>query len=212
MPPTRSIRSQKKEQGERTIPARGRSRGSAGYLDSPLPPGPGPTGARRYTESLRRNAEARIKVFDSHPISAMSSHGCQDDFLVCIVGHPRSGTTLIEQILSSHSDVIALGERTDFHRIASGLQARLKSRRRFPECCATMAPHHVSEVAQSVREQLRATAGQRLRVVTKLPADCWELGALRGVGRFAVSAFVFGRFAVSAFVFCLWLDIQLQAI
>ena len=81
----------------------------------------------------------------------MSRHGCQDDFLICIVGFPRSGTTLTEQILSSHPDVIGLGERTDFHRAAGGLQTRLKSRQEYPLCCPALTPSHVRGMARSIR-------------------------------------------------------------
>ena len=69
---------------------------------------------RFNTAPLKKELEDTIKVFDPEFISAMSKHGCQDDFLICVVGFPRSGTTLAEQILSSHDDVAGLGERTDF--------------------------------------------------------------------------------------------------
>ena len=65
---------------------------------------------RPMAAALKERLAATIKVFDSEFIAAMSRHGCQDDFLLCVVGFPRSGTTLTEQILSSHPNVIGLGE------------------------------------------------------------------------------------------------------
>jgi len=128
---------------------------------------------------LKKRLEATIEVLNSRFISAMSDHGCHDDFLICIVGFPRSGTTLIEQILGSHPEVRALGERTDFRRVAEGLQSRLKSRHRYPQCCAKLAPRWVSELAGSVRDKLLATAPFGTRVVIKHPGDCWEVGLIR---------------------------------
>jgi tetratricopeptide (TPR) repeat protein len=134
---------------------------------------------RFNTEFMKKRLEATTEVFDSRFISAMSDHGCHDDFLICVVGFPRSGTTLIEQILGSHPDVRALGERTDFRRVAEGLQFRLKSRHRYPRCCTKLAPRQVSELASSLRARLLATAPSGTRVVTKHPGDCWEVGLIK---------------------------------
>jgi Sulfotransferase family len=130
-------------------------------------------------ESLRKDVDARIKVLGPERIAEMSRHGCQDDFLICIVGMPRSGTTLIEQILSSHPEVVGLGERMDFYRVAEGLRAKLKSRHAYPKCCAELPPERVSGIARSLRDELRKTAGPCARVVTKLPGDCFELGLIK---------------------------------
>ena len=113
---------------------------------------------RRYSaQPLKGELEGITKVFDPDFISAMSRHGCQDDFLICIVGFPRSGTTLTEQILSSHPDVTGLGKRTDFRRAASGLQLKLKSRQPYPRCCSAIKPRHVRELSNTIRAQLCAT-------------------------------------------------------
>ena len=99
----------------------------------------------------RKDVEARIAVFNSEMIADLSRHGCHDDFLICVVGMPRSGTTLIEQILSVHSGVRGLGERMDFSRIAQGLQPRLRSKKPFPRSCAALSPRVVRELSQAVR-------------------------------------------------------------
>ncbi|HEU0276265.1 MAG TPA: protein-export chaperone SecB [Rhodanobacteraceae bacterium] len=43
-----------------------------------------------------------------------ASVGCQDDAPIFIIGMPRSGTTLVERILSAHRDVAAAGELKQF--------------------------------------------------------------------------------------------------
>jgi tetratricopeptide (TPR) repeat protein len=134
---------------------------------------------RFNTGRLKRELEGTVKVFDPEFIAAMSKHGCQDDFLICVVGFPRAGTTLTEQILSSHPDVIGLGERSDFNRAASGMQLRLGSRRPYPQCCSSMRPEHIRELARAIRAQLCANAGPHARVVTKSPGDCWHVGLIR---------------------------------
>lgn len=134
---------------------------------------------RLRTGPLKEQLEATIKVFNAEFIAAMSKHGCQDDFLLCVVGFPRSGTTLTEQILSSHPGVIGLGERVDFHRAARGMQTRLESRHPYPRCCSAMKPEHIRKLANTVRAQLCANADLGARVVTKCPGDCWEVGLIK---------------------------------
>jgi len=130
-------------------------------------------------ESLRKEVEARIQIFGSERIAELAKFGDQDDFLICIVGMPRSGTTLLEQILSSQPGVIGLGERLDFRRAAKGLQARLRSRDSYPLCCRNISPQDVRELSRAVRNQLCQSLGTFSRIVTKHPADCWDVGLIK---------------------------------
>lgn len=119
-------------------------------------------------------------VFTKELIAQLSQFGDSSDFLVCIVGMPRSGTTLLEQILSSHPGVKGLGERLDFQQLASGvLQARLGSRHPYPMCCRSMSSRDVQEISHLIRKQLCQLMGSSSRVVTKLPADAWSVGLIK---------------------------------
>lgn len=60
---------------------------------------------------------ALCQLFDAELINACEGQGLSDAAPIFILGMPRSGTTLIEQILSSHSQVEAQGEIDDL-RIA----------------------------------------------------------------------------------------------
>jgi len=48
------------------------------------------------------------------PAGGMPAAGCESDTPIFVVGMPRSGTTLVERILSSHPDVHPAGELLDF--------------------------------------------------------------------------------------------------
>ena len=134
----------------------------------------------RYDEeSLRRSVDAKIQTFSQERIADLAKYGDQSEFLICIVGMPRSGTTLLEQILSSHPGVVGLGERLDFWNLANGLQRRLRSRHPYPLCCRAMSPQEVRDIASFVREQLCRSLGSFSKVVTKLPGDCWEVGLIK---------------------------------
>jgi tetratricopeptide (TPR) repeat protein len=89
-----------------------------------------------------------------------------DDLPVFIVGMPRSGTTLVEQILSSHPAVAAGGELTFWWERLGG------ARRNFE--AATLP-----EAAQDYRAELRAIGPQALRVTDKAPFNFEVLGLIR---------------------------------
>jgi hypothetical protein len=60
----------------------------------------------------------RVKVikenFTNDLFEKFKNYGNQDKTLIFIVGMPRSGTTLVQQILSSHPEVFGVGESNQF--------------------------------------------------------------------------------------------------
>jgi Tfp pilus assembly protein PilF len=58
------------------------------------------------TQKLKRYAE----VFDANATTRLAGYGCQSIRPIFIIGMPRSGSTLIEQILSAHPEVHGAGE------------------------------------------------------------------------------------------------------
>jgi tetratricopeptide (TPR) repeat protein len=58
------------------------------------------------------------KVYSKHYISEHSNEGCTDETPIFILGMPRSGTSLVEQILASHPNVFGAGELEDFEQVA----------------------------------------------------------------------------------------------
>ena len=93
---------------------------------------------------------------------------------ILIVGMPRSGTTLVEQILSSHPDVAAGGELSFWgDRFASGLWV-------FDATASTEAVHHLATEYLAV---LRAICPSTPRITDKMPFNFWLLGIIRQVFR-----------------------------
>ena len=52
-------------------------------------------------------------MFDAPVFQAIPDRAIQSDLPVFVVGVPRSGTSLVEQILASHLGVVGVGERVD---------------------------------------------------------------------------------------------------
>lgn len=95
-----------------------------------------------------------------------------------IVGMPRSGTSLVEQILSCHPCIAPGGELTFVHDAARTLKDRLGSDMPYPGCVQNLT----AEVAESIAEDYaRLTASLKKDetfVTDKLPGNYWHLGLI----------------------------------
>lgn len=81
------------------------------------------TGAHAYRSTLNYESETELashesirSVFSKEKLDALAP-GYGEEQPVFIVGLPRSGTTLVERILSSHSQLVSIGEFTEFPRL-----------------------------------------------------------------------------------------------
>ena len=95
--------------------------------------------------------------------------GPGDDFPIFIVGMPRSGTTLVEQVLSSHADVGAGGELGFWKDCLQSWQAAGQS----------VEPAFVALAAEQYCAMLGRLAPGALRVTDKLPTNFERLWLIR---------------------------------
>jgi tetratricopeptide (TPR) repeat protein len=94
---------------------------------------------------------------------------------VFVVGMPRSGTTLIEQILASHPKVFGAGELRDFGRLAKG--ARGADGTGFPECVQSLTTE-LRKVGQSYLRAVRSLAPAAERIIDKMPYNFETVGLI----------------------------------
>lgn len=98
---------------------------------------------------------------------------------IFIVGLPRSGTTLLEQILSAHSAVVAAGELNDFPQ-ALYAQSGINPRHRdaLSQLAALTDEIDFGEVGRRYLDSTRQRFGSNCRVIDKLPSNFLYLGPL----------------------------------
>jgi hypothetical protein len=94
---------------------------------------------------------------------------------VFIVGMPRSGTTLAEQILAAHADVHGAGERSALHQ-AFGALGRGYEEADAVQRIAALDTDVLNRSAQVYLAQLHALAPDAKRVVDKMPGNFNYLG------------------------------------
>lgn len=124
-----------------------------------------------------------IKAFAVDRMQTIPSGTCTSDLPIFIVGMPRSGTSLTEQILGCHPDVYAAGELNLFHQLALELPAVLDTDRPYPECISQMNAEALDRLARQYLDHVKQLAGDRpvLRITDKMPHNFMHLGLIRRV-------------------------------
>lgn len=104
--------------------------------------------------------------------------GLSDDRPVFIVGMPRSGSTLVEQILSSHPDVYGAGEVKYLSMALGRVRDRFPSLPKYPDMMAKITPAQMELVANHYLKMLTATSGDAKRVTDKLLTNYFFAGLI----------------------------------
>ncbi len=119
-----------------------------------------------------------IATFDRDYFCRVRSFGSDSELAVFIVGMPRSGTSLVEQILASHPAVFGAGEIRTMRHLVAELPAELGSAAEYPECLAGLDQAASRRLAERYLEGLRRLGGDKLRVTDKVPMNFHQLGLI----------------------------------
>jgi len=95
---------------------------------------------------------------------------------VFVLGMIRSGTSLVEQILASHSRVHGAGELLEISKLVTDLPATLDTPVEYPECIRHLDANAIRTAADAYLQRLAARDDRALRVVDKLPTNFLHLG------------------------------------
>lgn len=118
------------------------------------------------TEQSRDMFRAYVEAFSPERLRAIASAAIDDPAPLFIVGMPRSGTSLVEQILASHPEVFGAGELP--HSRLFSDRTRLLSKLPFPGGLAFVSETDLREMGAAYLEQLHALSEQP-RITDKLP-------------------------------------------
>jgi len=121
---------------------------------------------------------ALIDIFSSTFLEHPPALGPDSEVPVFIVGVPRSGTTLVEQIISSHPSVLGAGELDEMHAISQKVSSLTGCELPYPysvplmdhDCAARLADEYLSRVKELGKEAIRVT--------DKMPSNFFHLGLI----------------------------------
>lgn len=119
------------------------------------------------TAHMRTIAEA----FPQEKVSRTTDPAALPPRMIFVVGMPRSGTTLVEQILSTHSRIHGAGELTHFNRLME---------EHFPKGrgLADASREELRSLGKLYRERAARDAGAADLMIDKLPANLLHAGVI----------------------------------
>lgn len=124
----------------------------------------------------------RIKnVFTKRFFESVEGMGCQNDSPILIVGLPRSGSTLLEQILASHSQVESTAELHNLPRIAAETGFGRSDGTPYPECMRKLSSRHLRELGEAYIWQTQKYRTHARYFTDKLPNNFAAIGFLHAV-------------------------------
>ncbi len=112
-----------------------------------------------------------IETFTPAFFAARKDAGRPGERLIFIVGVPRSGTTLTEQILSSHPGIFGAGELEDIFDMAKAIEG-------YPEALADFTADDWRRRAAAYLAHIDALDSESTRVCDKLPRNFIHLGLI----------------------------------
>ncbi|HTB04519.1 MAG TPA: sulfotransferase [Bradyrhizobium sp.] len=132
-----------------------------------------------YDEAGTLGLFDRIRsTFDPSLLAAGASSGYASTLPVFVVGMPRSGTTLVEQILASHPAAHGAGELNDFNVLVDRMAGSRGNAFRYPEDSPALTTDQLRALGQAYVDGLRRRAPSAERVTDKMPANFLFLGLI----------------------------------
>ena len=138
------------------------------------------TECRYRPEFTERNTARQIEVCTAGFFAERDGWGCPSDAPIFIVGLPRAGSTLVEQILASHSQVEGTMELSDIPRLVQQLRGRGESAdSRYPAVLAELSREDFDRFGEQYLADTRLyrRAGKP-RFIDKMPNNFRHLGLL----------------------------------
>lgn len=122
-------------------------------------------------------AEGLIAEFTPARVAALPRATGDTSRPIFLLGMPRSGTSLVEQIAASHPRVFGAGELTFFPEHIMTLARRLESDKSFPYCVKGKM-EAIAQLAPAYLELLEQRADGAVRVTDKMPYNFLYLGVI----------------------------------
>jgi tetratricopeptide (TPR) repeat protein len=120
-----------------------------------------------------------IKVFNHQFFEARAGSGDPDPAPILVVGLPRSGSTLIEQILASHSMVEGTMELPDLSRTIGELNKYSKDKVEYPEAALLLSLEDTQTLGKAYLDSTMRYRSDKPCFIDKMPNNFSSIGFLQ---------------------------------
>ena len=138
--------------------------------------------SRYRPEITERNTALQTEICTTELFERHAQSGCTDPAPIFIVGLPRSGSTLIEQILAAHERMEGTMELEDIPRMVQGFQARERedSPSRYPRVLASLTGADLRRLGEQYISDTRIyRRTERPYFIDKMPNNFRHLGLIQ---------------------------------
>ena len=122
----------------------------------------------KYTDYINQLISPELTALANQARKINTSHRVRPVF---IVGMPRSGTSLVEQIITSHPLVIAGGERHEIASLVSKLPLMEDIGGTYPECLSRLTPEIINQILTGYDEFTNTLPSEVSVMTDKMPEN-----------------------------------------
>ncbi|WP_342642368.1 tetratricopeptide repeat-containing sulfotransferase family protein [Rhodoligotrophos ferricapiens] len=127
---------------------------------------------RPYKADYHDQMASRVMAtFSRDFLASRFGEGMNEPGPIFVLGMPRSGTTLVEQILAAYPQVHAGGERNDLNKLARSMSG-------YPEQAGILASDWALTAAQQVFAQMRQASPDKPWATNKAPGNYMFIGLI----------------------------------
>jgi len=119
-----------------------------------------------------------MEVFNEESIKKLEGLGDSSAQPIFIIGMPRSGTSLVEQILASHPDVFGAGELPDISVVSASIIGSDNRSFPFPEYLPVLDEKALKQMGATYLQRVNARIPEAKRFTDKMPANFFFLGLI----------------------------------
>jgi tetratricopeptide (TPR) repeat protein len=135
-----------------------------------------------YEIAVFEDKSRRVQAFFSEEFFAShQGSGCQDQSPIFVVGLPRSGSTLIEQILASHSKIEGTFELPNILTLVRELDHAHPRHDGYPETVATLPQLGYGQLGQRYIAETAALRSGRPHFIDKMPNNFSHVGLIHAI-------------------------------
>ncbi len=129
-------------------------------------------------EKVRIETDHLVRVYDKAFMKRIPRASTRSQRPIFILGMPRSGTSLVEQIISSHSNVFGAGELNDINSIVYSLHNHLGTTVQYPDHLVLLTEEKLDGISKIYLDRLTELSSEAEKVTDKMPGNYKNLGLI----------------------------------